>query len=169
MADALFDDVLKSAVISDCGTYRYELLRRWDVTKPRVGWVMLNPSTADAEVDDPTIRRCMGFARAWGYGGIVVRNLYALRATDPRELWKHPDPIGPDNRAHLREAGRDALTICAWGSNAHPFHASAAIVGLIRAGGRPHYLALTKGGQPRHPLYLKADLTPIPFGEDPDA
>jgi len=85
--------VVRSAVLSDCGTYRYSLTRRWS-PGPLLGWVMLNPSRADALVDDPTIRRCVGFARRWGFAGIVVRNLYALRATDPRELSRHPAPVG---------------------------------------------------------------------------
>ena len=82
-------DLCKSAVLSPCWTYRYELTRRWS-SRPLVGWVMLNPSTADAEADDPTVRRCVRFANAWGYGGLVIRNLFALRATDPSELGQLP-------------------------------------------------------------------------------
>ncbi len=152
-------DVLKMARLSPCGTYRYSLNRRWDIGRPRVGWIMLNPSTADAEVDDPTIRRCMGFARSWGYGGIVVRNLYALRATDPRELRKHSDPIGPDNL--LDECASDPLTIAAWGAHGAWRDRGNSVRSLLNRIGIPLYhLGLTKDGHPRHPLYLKADLQP---------
>lgn len=164
---ALFDaqpETLKTAVLSPCGSYRYELTRTW-AKGSRVGWIMLNPSTADAEVDDPTIRRCIGFARTWGYGGIVVRNLYALRATNPRDLWRHDDPVGPDNDAYLRDAAPDAITVCAWGTNA-TWHRTQQVVGsLIVAGASLRHLGCTKSGQPRHPLYLRADLTPQPFPE----
>lgn len=163
---ALFDagppEMLRDAVISECGTYRYELIRRWDASLPRVGWIMLNPSTADASVDDPTIRRCIGFAKSWGYGGIVVRNLYALRATDPRELWKHPSPTGPDNDTYLMESVDEPITVCAWGANGR--RGDAVINALSDAGAALHHLGLTKAGVPKHPLYLKSDLRPVPLG-----
>jgi hypothetical protein len=153
-------DMLRSAVVSDCGAYRYELTRRWDITLPRVGWIMLNPSTADAEVDDPTIRRCIGFAKAWGYGGIVVRNMYALRATDPKALRTHPDPIGRFNSSYLRRCAAEPVTVCAWGANADPVDEQGTVGGLIVNGVRLYHLGLTKNGSPRHPLYLKAGLRP---------
>jgi hypothetical protein len=166
----LFDSrVRKSAVLSLCQTYRYELRRSW-ADGPTVGFIMLNPSTADANEDDPTIRRCISFAKSWGYAGLVVRNLYALRATDPTELKGHPDPVGPDNRMYLTEAAADALTVCAWGANADPVDAQALVSDLIVWGVKPHHLGLTKAGFPKHPLYLRADTTPTPFsvavGED---
>lgn len=105
----------RGALISECGLYRYRLWRRWGIG-PHATWIMLNPSTADADLDDPTIRRCIGFARAWGFSAIEVVNLFALRATNPRELGRSADPIGPDNDRHLSEAGRAAeLRIAAWG------------------------------------------------------
>lgn len=166
MTDALFDAApatARSAILSPCGTYRYELTRRWS-DRPLAGWVMPNPSTADAEVDDPTIRRCVGFAKAWGFGGIVVRNLYALRATDPAELRAHPEPIGPDNAEHLVRAAKDALTICAWGAHGARDDRSRHVAALLEAAGADlRCLALTADGQPRHPLYLRADLTPVAF------
>lgn len=155
------EEMSRGAVLSDCGTYRYELTRRWNCTQGRVGWVMLNPSTADSEVDDPTIRRCVAFARAWGYGGIVVRNLFALRATDPRELRSHPEPVGQFNDQYLKRCSDDALTVAAWGAYGGLNDRAAAAVAVLRFyGTNLHHLGLTKGGHPRHPLYLPASATP---------
>lgn len=162
----LFGPAGSNAVISECGTYRYELSRTWDWDSglPVVGWIMLNPSTADAEVDDPTIRRCVGFARKWGYGGIVVRNLFALRATDPNELRRHADPAGPENAAYLAQVVRDAFTVCAWGS--HPLARTSGfrlVTQLSALNVDIRCLGVTKDGYPRHPLYVKADAQPIPY------
>lgn len=154
------EDVRKSAVISPCGTYRYELARWWSA-RPPIGWVMLNPSTADANLDDPTIRRCVGFAKAWGCGGIVVRNLYALRATDPAELGRHPRPVGPENDAYLARCKNEPLTVVAWGARGGD-RGREVLRLLARQGVHPHLLAITGDGQPRHPLYLRADLQPVP-------
>lgn len=150
-----------SAVISPCGTYRYELNRVWDSELPFVGWVILNPSTADAAHDDPTIRRCIGFAKRWGYGGIVVRNLYGLRANDPGELRNHHDPVGPENHAYLAMAHHDAVTVCAWGS--HPLAIDPGrqlITDLATAGVDVRCLCVTKTGHPRHPLYAPNNASP---------
>ncbi|GAS94388.1 uncharacterized protein RMCC_1354 [Mycolicibacterium canariasense] len=153
--------LISSAVISDCGTYRYRLTRIWDKSKPILAWVMLNPSTADASTDDPTIRRCIAFAKAWGFGGITVINLYALRATDPKQLWQHPDPIGPENDAEIAKVAADhrMLIVIAWGSNATPGRAA----DVMRILANSHVVALgwTKSGQPRHPLYVRADTPPM--------
>lgn len=163
----LFGVVKSRAVLSDCGTYRYQLGRQWGQGSV-LAWVMLNPSTADAEQDDPTVRRCVGFARDWGYSGIVVVNLFALRATDPAELATHPDPIGPDNDDHLRAVASGArAVICAWG--AHPFAADRALVvteTLRRSLPRNSdllCLGTTKNRAPRHPLYVKGATSPAPF------
>ncbi|MEU8139034.1 DUF1643 domain-containing protein [Streptodolium elevatio] len=160
-APAAGPEVHRSAVLSQCGTYRYELTRHW-APGPVVGWVMLNPSTADAAADDPTIRRCTGYAKAWGYGGLVVRNLYALRATDPAELARHTDPIGPYNDAYLAECAADPLTVVAWGARGGD-RGRDVLALLERLGVRPYRLGATDDGQPRHPLYLKTDLAPIPI------
>lgn len=137
--------------------YRYRLWRRWDRSRPAVAFVMLNPSTADARRDDPTIRRCIGFARAWGFGGVDVVNLFAYRATDPRELLRVADPVGPRNSRHIQRAGLGAaLVVIAWG--AHPSAARSAPISLPRA----RCLGLTRTGQPRHPLYLGRDARPVP-------
>lgn len=159
-------EIERGAVLSPDGVYRYSLVRWWS-DGGVVRWVMLNPSTADAELDDPTIRRCIGFAKAWGYGAINVVNLYALRSADPSALAGHPDPVGPENDRYVR--GRDQLlvrelVVCAWG--AHPMAArrAADTLRLIREwGAEPHHLGLTKAGAPRHPLYLPSSTTPRPW------
>lgn len=151
-----------SAEISRDGVYRYRLLRRWEREGEVLRWIMLNPSTADASLDDPTIRRCMGFARDWGYSGIVVHNLYALRATDPRELRSHPDPVGPVNDSYI--AGWRVPTICAWGAHANdgrPGRATQVLSLLHRIDVVPMCLGRTKAGHPKHPLYLPKTAEPI--------
>lgn len=150
-----------SAIISDCGTYRYKLTREPHDRYTTCGaalFIMLNPSTADASLDDPTIRRCKAFAKAWDCAGIVVANLYALRATDPKQLWRHPDPVGPDNDEWLRRlAGQHETVICAWGANARPDRVEA--IKAIFSGRRHRLMCLgtTKDGAPRHPLYVRGD------------
>ncbi|KLO31901.1 hypothetical protein ABW16_01850 [Mycolicibacter heraklionensis] len=153
-----------SAVISDCGLYRYELIRRWGAGK-LVEFIMLNPSTADAAADDPTIRRCMGFARAWRYDGIIVRNLYAYRSTDPRGLVAIDDPIGPRNREFLT-AGGAGLTIVAWGSHpaaSHWWHNCHGDVTDTAGALRQRELwclGINGNGSPKHPLYIPGRVAP---------
>jgi hypothetical protein len=159
------------ACISKCGMYRYWLTRHWDFEKPPTVFVMLNPSTADADNDDPTIRRCIGYAKAWGAGGIVVVNLFAFRATDPNELKRADDPIGPDNDYHIQQKARcrpDGLrddgrrVIAAWGCDGALRGRDRAVASLL-AGRVIECLGVTKDGHPKHPLYLRSDATPIPF------
>lgn len=156
---------LGSAILSDCERYRYVLGREWAVG-PTAVFVMLNPSIADALHDDPTIRRCLHYARDWGCGALTVVNLYAWRATDPAELWTADDPVGPENDAHLVAAATIAgdtagPLVGAWGANAKADRIAKvlALPGMDRLTA----LGVTKSGQPRHPLYLKADLTPQPW------
>jgi hypothetical protein len=149
-----------SAVFSACERFRYRLTRQWEPDGPTVAFVMLNPSTADEMVADPTVRRCIGFAKREGAGRLVVVNLYALRSTDPAALARADDPIGPDNDEHIRQAARDAsLVVAAWG--AHPFAGDRAtdVAAMLNGIGRPLYRLgpPTKDGHPRHPLYLPAD------------
>ena len=119
-------------------------------------FVMLNPSTADAETDDPTIRRCAGFARRWGFRELAVANLFALRATNPRELWRASDPVGPENDQHLVEmSSRADAVIAAWGAHGVYRNREQHVLRLLN--GTVEYLGLTKQGHPRHPLYLRAD------------
>jgi hypothetical protein len=148
----------RSAVLSPCRRYRYALYRRWAVG-PQALWVMLNPSTADESLDDPTIRRCIGFSKAWGYGGLAVGNLFALRATDPQSLYRDPDPVGPQNDVRLYNLIRESdLVIAAWGNHG-AYQGRGIIVRTFCQGWQ--VLGLTKEGQPRHPLYLAAATRPI--------
>lgn len=147
--------------ISPCGQYRYTLTRPALKPNPDLGtaaFCMLNPSTADATVDDRTIRRCRGFAERWGCNGIIVVNLYALRSTDPRALWRHPEPVGALNDYYLQNVAKECGGIvCAWGANAKDKRVRA-VVSLFRAAGAKLYcLGTTKDGHPRHPLYVRGD------------
>ena len=153
----------RDAIISDCGVYRYLLQRSWDVRRQAVCFVMLNPSTADATLDDPTIRRCLGFASDLGFGQLEVVNLFALRATDPRMLRQHPDPTGPENDALISQAARVCqMTICAWGNRGKYKDRDKIVLRLLRDNGAvPFALKLTKSGCPSHPLYLPANLQPV--------
>lgn len=149
------------ALISACGEYRYWLTRDTGLLNARndvAVFVMLNPSTADASADDPTIRRCIAFARSWGCCGLAVVNLYALRSTSPKNLWGHPDPVGPENDRHIAEfAQRHGSVVCAWGANAREQRVTQ-VANLIRdCGATLHCLGETKHGAPRHPLYLRKD------------
>jgi hypothetical protein len=158
-------EVRRAARISDCGQYRYALLRRWSDGHVAT-FIMLNPSTADAKQDDPTIRRCVGFARAWGCGAVNVVNLYAWRATNPRELRTVADPVGPENDEHLtRHAMYAAINgwplVAAWGANGEPSRVAAvlALPGMAALTA----LGTTRAGHPRHPLYLPATARPVPW------
>lgn len=152
----------RSAVID--GEYRYQLSRQWD-TGRHLSVIMLNPSIADGTQDDPTIRRCIGFAKRHGLAGLRVVNLFALRSTNPAALRSHPDPVGPRNDEFILDAAKDGLLVAAWG--AHGFAGSrAAEVAATLAGAGVNLQAwgTTKAGHPGHPLYLPSDavLTPWP-------
>lgn len=145
-------------MISSCGRYRYKLSRRWDPADWCL-FVMLNPSTADALADDPTIRRCIGFTRSWGFGGLLVGNLYAWRATRPADL-PEQGAEGRWNDWWLRVMARRAsMVVCAWGANAEPERAEH-VRALL---GDAYHMGLTAGGQPRHPLYLPGATAPTPW------
>lgn len=151
-------------------TYRYTLTRMWGETPPAV-WIMLNPSKADAFEDDPTIRRCIGFTRrlAPEAGGLCVVNLYALRATDPAELWTHRDPVGPAGDYYLGSRAISGaldgrLVIAAWGMHgARNGRGPQVAAELAAAGVKLMCLGTTAAGHPRHPLYLKSDTHLEPY------
>lgn len=152
----------REAVIDDSGRYRYLLRRRWS-QGPSIAFVMLNPSTADGMADDPTVRRCVGFARQWGYGELLVVNLFAWRATDPRHLLHAPDPIGPHNDLHIEAAARNsALVVLAWGQQPFGRGRQRDVVEILGKTDRQLYqLGATMDGSPRHPLY-------VPKAQDPE-
>jgi hypothetical protein len=146
-------------------TYRFRLSRIWDPDAAVVAFVMLNPSTADAHRLDPTVRRCVGFARSWGFGGLEVVNLFAYRATDPAELVGCPEPVGRGNDLVVLDAAtRSDLVVVAWGTRGSHGDRAAAITALLD--GRSvamRALGKTRSGQPRHPLYVRADVRPTPW------
>lgn len=146
-----------SAVISPCGLYRFRLERVWDDSKPTCGLFMLNPSRADWEQDDPTIRRGVGFSKREGCGALVVGNLYNFRATKPVELLRADDPLGPDADMYLREALAviDGPVIAGWGAHPMAVRRAAEVAKIL--GPRAMCLGKTKDGHPRHPLYVRAD------------
>jgi hypothetical protein len=147
-----------SAVFSDDGIYRYSLTRTWGDSGRHAVWLMLNPSTADALANDPTIRRCIGFSKSWGADGLSVVNMFALRATDPAELGRHPEPIGVENDGFIRGAiGPCSLVIAAWGAQRIATERGAALRRSLTRRADVMCLGTTKDGHPRHPLYVCAD------------
>jgi hypothetical protein len=151
----------RSATISECQRYRYVLEREWQSKLPGVLFVALNPSTADAQLDDPTVRRCVGFAKSWGFGRIVIANLFALRSSHPSVLSIDADPIGPKNDWWLTElSARFDLTVAAWGVHGAFRRRAAEVLPKLT---NVHHLGLTNAGYPRHPLYLPKTARPIPL------
>lgn len=140
-----------SATADVRGDYRYTLTRVWDATLPIITFVLLNPSTADAEQLDPTLRRCVGFARREKYGGMLILNLYAFRTKDPKLMLSAPDPVGPENDRVLANA--TGTVVAGWGTNAAPPRVALALELLPPL----HALGVTRDGHPAHPLYLSAD------------
>jgi len=148
---------IADAGLSEDGKYRYWLTRKWD-SRPLITFIMLNPSTADAQNDDPTIRRCMDFAERDGAGGIAVVNLFALRATNPKELHKHPAPIGPMNNHNiLLWSTGVSKVILAWGAGGNYGGRAKAVLFLLGKSKNLYTLGATKNGMPRHPLYVRND------------
>lgn len=153
------------ATFSGCGLYRYYLWREWEPALPRCVFIGLNPSTADETKDDPTIRRCIGFARREGCGRLDMLNMFAWRATDPRAMKSVDEPIGPWNdETIVRVASRARHVVAAWGAHgAHLGRGKAVGELLERSGVRVSCLGTTKSGHPKHPLYLRADTPLVPW------
>ena len=167
-------EVVSRAEFSADGRYRTVLERRWDglpFGSPGVcAWIMMNPSTADETVDDPTVRRARDFSRRWGYGAMVVLNAFALRATRPAMLLEAEDPVGPGNDAAIADwAARADRVVVAWGLPPKPLRGRARAVAALldRAGARPLALRVTAEGQPGHPLYIAGDTLPLPWTPPP--
>jgi hypothetical protein len=154
------DGLVRLATFSNDRAYRYRLERWWDPTLRPAMFVGLNPSTANETEDDPTIRRCIRFAREWGLGGLVMLNLFALVSTDPSSLARAADPVGEANDMYLHAHARDAgVVIAAWGAFPEA-HGRAAAVVEAELLGEYAVLGLTQQGHPRHPLYMRADCRP---------
>ena len=140
-----------SATADISGDYRYSLTRVWDEALPTITFVLLNPSTADAQQLDPTLRRCVSFAKREGYGGMVILNLYAFRTKSPKLMKAAADPIGPENDRVL--AGATGTVVAGWGNSADPKRVAQAVALLPPL----HALGTNEGGQPTHPLYVLGD------------
>ncbi len=154
------------AIIDQTGLYRYLLWREWDAAAPKVGFVLLNPSRADGAIDDPTIRRCIGFARLWGYGGLEVANLFAYRTAKPSELRHVFDPVGLENDAYLRSlAQRVDRVVLAWGNGGTWQGRDRTVLAMFGKSLQLHCLAITQTGQPKHPLYLHSRCLPVNFND----
>ena len=170
-------DIDRSTQFSPDRLYRYTLWREWDRdllgVQPmhiwELGWkyvqfICLNPSTADETKDDPTIRRCIAFAKSWGYGALCMTNLFAFRATDPRRMMGHPNPVGCENDKWLVQISRTAgLIVAAWGTKGQFLGRDREVLKLLDD---LHYLRKTKDGFPEHPLYLPQTLNPIPWSHE---
>ncbi|MGE7139181.1 DUF1643 domain-containing protein [Luteibacter sp. NPDC031894] len=155
-----------TAILSPCGQYRYALTRTWDEALPVLVFCMLNPSTADASQDDPTIRRCIGFAKREDCGGLAVVNLFAWRATHPDHMpILDIDKTGPDNHHHVAEVVRGRRVVVAYGAHhaAHPFVVTPLLEVLRQHATSLHHLGTTKAGAPRHPLYVRGDAPLVEF------
>jgi hypothetical protein len=158
-----------TAIFSDCERYRYVLQRRW-AEGPKINFIMLNPSTADELANDPTVERCQRRAMRLGYAGLVVTNLFAWRATDPRDLRR---TVAPDQEfgttanddAIEEQAAICSTIVCAWGTHGKLFGRAAAVLERLRKkfSGKLHALKLSNAGIPCHPLYLSYDLKPFRF------
>ena len=149
------------AKLSDCRKYRYALWRTWDDSKPYVMIVGLNPSTADEARDDPTLTKCIKFAKYWGYGGVCMANLFAFRATKPSDMMASSDPVGLENDSWLSKLSKDAgIVVAAWGNDGSHLGRSSAIKAMLP---NLYYIKMNKSGEPAHPLYLRSSLVPTPM------
>lgn len=159
-------DAASVATYSPDSRYRYSLTRDW-APGGRILFVMLNPSTATEVQNDPTVERCEQRARALGFGGFAVANIFAFRATDPRVMRAEPDPVGPANDATILDLAQNYdRIICAWGGHGQHLDRGAHVAGLLRNTQRPLYhLGLTRDGQPKHPLYIAYQEQPRLWGQ----
>jgi len=160
--DFLKGDAASSAVYSDCEQYRYMLTRVWDGAGQRALFIMLNPSTATEVQNDPTVERCERRSRTLGFGAFRVLNIFAYRATDPRDMRAAPDPVGPGNDAAILESLPWAdRVICAWGTHGEHLNRGSIVEAMLRKAGVPLYhLGLSKAGHPKHPLYIGYKVQP---------
>ena len=149
-----------SATFSPCRTYRYSLTRIWDADAPVCAFVLLNPSTADETANDPTITRCIGFARRWGFGSLLAVNIFALRSTDPKGLRRIDDPVGPGNDRAIRRVIKSAdLVVAAWGGHGKYLDRGRRVLTMLPDDAV--CLGINRDGAPKHPLYIPGDTEPI--------
>jgi hypothetical protein len=159
---------VSGAQFSRCRRWRYLLWRRWDATRPAANFLMLNPSTADEVKLDPSCTRARVYAERWGFGALIVTNLFGWRATDPDEMKAVREPVGRGNDAAILRAAREAaVVVCAWGNHgAHKERAARVLAHLRSNDVRLSYLRLNSSGHPAHPLYLPGTLHPTPWGAE---
>jgi len=152
-----------SALFSMDRVYRYRLSRKW-AEGERLVFLMLNPSTADEFANDPTVERCERRARKMGFAGLEVVNIFALRSTDPRALYGHADPIGPENDQHILDACRLGTVVCGWGQHGKLGQRGDRVRAMLEGEGmQPNVLRLNSDGSPTHPLYVPYSVKPTPW------
>ena len=152
---------IKDAVLSEDRVYRYALRRIWDESKKRVLFIGLNPSTADEVEDDTTVKRCISYAKQWGFGGIIIGNLFAYRATNPLEMIKASDPIGNENDSWLKKLANEAdLIVGVWGNSGQFKGRSIKVVSMLQ---NLYCLQITAKGEPHHTRGLPGGLVAIPY------
>ncbi|UOQ92303.1 DUF1643 domain-containing protein [Halobacillus shinanisalinarum] len=159
------EDEQVRVIFDRTSTYRYLLECTFDESKNKITFVMLNPSAANSDICDTTLNRCVNYTRSWGYGGMYIVNLYALVSTNPKRLLTHRDPIGVENDHYILDAAeKSETTVLAWGEKYASIRNRKAEVLEMLKGYDLHCIKKTKNGKhPRHPLFLKKDLNPIPF------
>lgn len=159
-------NITKTAIFSEDKKYRYKLERTFDEDLLKVAFVGINPSIADEIADDKTIIKCINYAKSWGYGGIVMVNLFAFISTDPIQLKTAENPIGDDNNKYLKEVfnsfGTIGKIVCCWGENGKLFDRDKEVLKMID---EPYCLKINADGSPAHPLYLASDLEPVNYFE----
>lgn len=149
-------NISSSSQFDSARTYRYLLTRQWGEDEQNfINFILLNPSTADETKDDPTMRRCINFAKQWGYDGMYVTNLFAYRSTDPKKLKQVKDPIGPENDDYIKKyANRAQRVVVAWGNHGELYGRGKDVIEMLSGIEGVCCLGKTKKGEPRHPLYV---------------
>ena len=153
------------AVFSPCKTYRYRRWRTWDASRKPIVFLMLNPSIADENQNDPTVERCQRRAMSMGFGGLQVVNIFGLVSTDPQGLYTCDDPVGPENNEAILEAVKDAgMVVCAWGTHGEHVNRAREVVELLKSAGvSPQCLGQNADGSPKHPLYVSYAVSPVAY------
>lgn len=151
----------RDAIFDQTGKYRYYLTREWDISLKKAGFILLNPSKADSHIDDPTVLRCIDYAKSWGYGGLIAVNLFAIKATDPNDMKQAKNPVGEDNDAYIvRALSESDFLVAAWGNDGLHINRSHGIIELLSKY-KVYGLKITKQGQPQHLGRLSKTLKPF--------